>query len=643
MTTTSTLKLSAALLTVLALAAPAFAQAPAATPATEAGDGAQAAPAADSNWLKGRPVTIQYYRPNDRRGINVFETTKEAGVEYTGFKLDWGAAFTSQVQSLSHSNTAVPVMASGVNTNQLADIGFGFNNSTANLYLNGQLAKGVRVELAMYLSARHHNETWVKGGYIQMDESPLDIKPLNKLMEFVTLRVGHMEINYGDAHFRRTDNGNALYNPFVGNYMLDAFTTEIGAEVYVKKQGVIAMAAVTGGEVRGTVLSPGQRSPTLIGKLGVDRQVKPNLRLRLTGSLYRNQKAMSNTLYGWRPRRIALLLRAREHRRHGVGAVHLRPDQSRFQELGDGHAAQPVRQVRRTGAVRRDRARGRQGHRGNGQPPVQSAGRRRGLSLRRRCLAGGRTLQSREGPAGRHDQRRAGRPLAVRRRLVRHPGPAGQGGVRQPEVRRLPGDQHPQRRTVQGHDARGRGGLLMTRLLLAGAVVALGLASSPLATAASGPGSAPDVSVREEGGTYEVRATFTIAQSVDVARSVLSDYEQIPRFMPAVKTSVVRQRTPRLLVEQEAVSRFALFSKTVHLLLAITEGDSYLHFVDLCGQSFTRYEGLWRMEPQGALTEMSYELSARPAFDVPGFVVRRLLKRDASEMIERLKAEMAAR
>lgn len=302
MTTTSTLTLSAALLTALALAAPAFAQAPAATPGTEAaagGDDAKATTApADVTWLKGRPVTIQYYRPIDRRGINMFETTKEPGVEYTGFKLDWGAAFTSQVQSLSHSNTALPVMTNGVNTNQLADIGFGFNNSTANLYLNSQLAKGIRVELAMYLSSRHHNETWVKGGYIQVDESPIDIKPLHKLMEFVTVRVGHMEINYGDAHFRRTDNGNALYNPFVGNYMLDAFTTEIGAEVYVKKQGVIAMAAVTGGEVRGTVLSPEKRSPTLIGKLGVDRQVKPNLRLRLTGSIYRNEKAMSNTLYG---------------------------------------------------------------------------------------------------------------------------------------------------------------------------------------------------------------------------------------------------------------------------------------------------------------------------------------------------------
>ena len=77
----------------------------------------------------------------------MFESPKAPGVEYTGFKLDWGAAFTSQVQSLSHSNTATPNMVSGVNTNQLADIGFGFNNSTANLYLNAQIAKGIRVAL----------------------------------------------------------------------------------------------------------------------------------------------------------------------------------------------------------------------------------------------------------------------------------------------------------------------------------------------------------------------------------------------------------------------------------------------------------------------------------------------------------------
>jgi hypothetical protein len=292
----STLRIASTLTTLLMFAAPIAAQ----TPPTESGSGgtttaAQEDPAAVQG---GRRPTIQFLRAADQRGINVFETTKEPGVEYTGFKLDFGAAFTSQVQALKHDNTAAPAMVSGVNANQLADIGFGFNNSTANLALHAQLAEGIRVQLTSYLSSRHHNETWVKDGYIQIDKSPIDLLPLKMLFEIATVRVGHMEINYGDAHFRRSDNGNAIYNPFVGNYIMDAFTTEIGGEVYLKTGSLIAMGAVTGGEIRGTVLTPGQRGPTVIGKLGVDRQVNKDLRVRLTGSAYNTNKAMSNTLYG---------------------------------------------------------------------------------------------------------------------------------------------------------------------------------------------------------------------------------------------------------------------------------------------------------------------------------------------------------
>jgi hypothetical protein len=308
----STLRCAVPLTVLLAMASPAVGQqideraapasdavsVPKATVVDESATAAAAAAAAESSWKKGRPITLQYFRAQDKRGINVFETTKDPGVEFTGFKVDFGAAFTSQIQKLSHRNTAAPNVVNGVNANQLADIGFGFNNSTANLNLHAQLAPGVRVALTSYLSSRHHNETWVKEGYIQIDQSPIDFAPLKALMEIVTVRVGHMEINYGDAHFRRSDNGNALYNPFVGNYIMDAFTTEIGGEVYLKAASVIAMGAVTGGEIRGTVLSPGQRGPSYIGKIGIDRQVRNDFRVRLTGSMYKTNKAMSNTLYG---------------------------------------------------------------------------------------------------------------------------------------------------------------------------------------------------------------------------------------------------------------------------------------------------------------------------------------------------------
>jgi hypothetical protein len=310
---TRTLRTAIALGVTLGVGAPALAQQPkpqewlanipsvvlAAPPAATEDKAVKPAetPSTTAASLLERKIGMQYIRPQDQRGLNIFETSKVAGAEFDGVRLDWGASFTTQVQDLSHSNTAAPVFAGGVNTNELANIGFGFNNSTANLYLHSQLAPGMRVMLSMYLSSRRHNETWVKDGYLQMDESPIEFAPLQALMQFITIKAGHMEINYGDAHFRRSDNGNAMFNPFVGNYIMDAFTTEIGAEVYLKPGNWIAMGAVTGGEVRGTVLNPDKRGPAFIGKLGFDRQVNPDLRVRLTGSAYKTNKSASNTLY----------------------------------------------------------------------------------------------------------------------------------------------------------------------------------------------------------------------------------------------------------------------------------------------------------------------------------------------------------
>ncbi len=281
-------------LTALALA---LAAAPAAAQTTVAsgtpaggGDGEKAAP----STMKA--IVIQNMRPQDRRGLNVFEPPKE-NKPFQGFVLDFGAAFTQQFQMLEHSNTAQPRIVDGVDQNQLADIGPGFNLATANLYLNAQLAPGIRVALEGYMSSRHHSEFWVKGGYLQIDESPIDLPVLNTIMDYVTLKVGHFEINYGDAHFRRTDNGNALFNPFVGNLIMDGFATEIGGEVYVRTGPWLAMLGVTNGEIKGTVVNPDERAPSFIGKLGFDNELMDGLRVRLTGSIYTTEKSSSNTLY----------------------------------------------------------------------------------------------------------------------------------------------------------------------------------------------------------------------------------------------------------------------------------------------------------------------------------------------------------
>src|SRR5687768_6825601 len=44
-------------------------------------------------WSLVPQIQIQNFRPADQRGVNVFESPKDAGVPFTGFKLAFGASF----------------------------------------------------------------------------------------------------------------------------------------------------------------------------------------------------------------------------------------------------------------------------------------------------------------------------------------------------------------------------------------------------------------------------------------------------------------------------------------------------------------------------------------------------------------------
>lgn len=165
-----------------------------------------------------------------------------------------------------------------------------------------------------------------------------------------------------------------------------------------------------------------------------------------------------------------------------------------------------------------------------------------------------------------------------------------------------------------------------------------------LAPVAATDSNVADVSVKEVQGVYHVAAQFEVPQSVDAALGVLKDYERIPRFMPDMRTSVVRERLgTQVIVEQEAVSKMLMFSKRVHLLLEVTEEPGALRFVDRCGRSFAHYQGAWLAASSEGRTLIRYELQAKPAFSVPEALLRRLLRRDATQMIERLRNEIAAR
>lgn len=254
------------------------------------------------------------FRENNQAGLNVFETPKTEK-EFNGVKTTIGGGFTQGFQALSHTNLATQNLVSGVDQNGLYRIRPGFNLAAANFALKTELADGVALNMELYLASRHHNESWVKGGYIQFNKLPfLKLDFVDNIMKYTTIKMGQMDVNFGDSHFRRSDGGNTILNPFIENYIVDAFATEVGGEFDVNYNGFVGVLGVTNGLLKGTIdvvdstfadkvapkdsmISNGQNSPSLVLKLGYDKQLTDNLRVRLTGSLYMNSGAAArNTM-----------------------------------------------------------------------------------------------------------------------------------------------------------------------------------------------------------------------------------------------------------------------------------------------------------------------------------------------------------
>jgi hypothetical protein len=254
-----------------------------------------------ASTLLAQQPTINNFRPYDKTGIGVFESPKDKQTKFDGLKLRFGAGFTQQYQLLNHSNAAYDS-----SVYKLKSITGGFGTAMANLNMDVQLEDGIRLNVTTYLSARHHNEAWVKGGFIQFDNlSFLGVNALDDIMKYLTIRVGHMEVNYGDAHFRRSDGGSTLQNPFMDNYIIDGYATEIGADFLFRTGGFLALAGVTNGAIKGSVDAVNQtaidkdtsKSPAFLFKLGYDDKIGDNMRLRVTGSGYMISSAQSNTLF----------------------------------------------------------------------------------------------------------------------------------------------------------------------------------------------------------------------------------------------------------------------------------------------------------------------------------------------------------
>jgi hypothetical protein len=246
--------------------------------------------------------------PRDKNGINVFDVKKDS-VEFKGLSIDIGGAFNMDYQAINSFNDQPSTFAlpSKIVGYRLMNNENNFTLPAADMTIGAQLFDGVRVNLDIYLASRHHNNTYARGGYLQIDKLEFIKKDfLAGVMKYATIKIGQMENNFGDAHFRSSDNGSTLRNAFVGNNIMNAFTTEMGMEVYYNRSGLVSMLGITNGNLNQGIsevsFTAGPEtntvvSPTILAKFGYDKQINQDLRVRLTGSYYHNANLGNSNLY----------------------------------------------------------------------------------------------------------------------------------------------------------------------------------------------------------------------------------------------------------------------------------------------------------------------------------------------------------
>ena len=167
--------------------------------------------------------------------------------------------------------------------------------------------------------------------------------------------------------------------------------------------------------------------------------------------------------------------------------------------------------------------------------------------------------------------------------------------------------------------------------------------------------SAPDV-VGSEGLTvrlwayredhhWYIRGSFRSRATLEQAWSLLSDYEGVTRVVKSVVRSEVKERTGQeLLLEQEMVGRFLLFSKGIRLRLKVKEArPASIEFEEVSGSPFAYYKGAWNVEQACGEVAVHYRLEVTRGAFAPAFIERSLMRKNSLDLLRQMKAELDRR
>lgn len=177
---------------------------------------------------------------------------------------------------------------------------------------------------------------------------------------------------------------------------------------------------------------------------------------------------------------------------------------------------------------------------------------------------------------------------------------------------------------------------------MAAAAIAVVAASLPATADAGGE---VVVETRRSGDAVEVQAHALLAAPMPLVWQVLTDYERMPRFIPGIAKSVVRERQGNhLLVEHSGDARFLIFSFPIDVTLEVDESPMVWVSSRAVGGNVRRMIGRYDLsEEAGRGVLLRYSGLIEPDFQLPPLIGAVALRSTIREEFTAMVAEIERR
>jgi ribosome-associated toxin RatA of RatAB toxin-antitoxin module len=132
----------------------------------------------------------------------------------------------------------------------------------------------------------------------------------------------------------------------------------------------------------------------------------------------------------------------------------------------------------------------------------------------------------------------------------------------------------------------------------------------------------------------DVSSKIFIPARPDSVWMLLTDYDHLREYVPnMVESRLLEDHGSVKLIEQVGRGRWFFFGKKARVVLEVEEHKySRLDFHVVDGD-FNVFDGSWQLYPRKGGTLLTYSLSVKPKFFVPGFVVKSVLSHDVPQKL----------